>query len=70
MYIEKTKIRCNFHEDAKRIWNRVKQSAGQATKITPNVFADHYSQNWEVEPVQIRIDEFSDFIMKRKLVLS
>jgi hypothetical protein len=34
MYKEKTRIRHNFAEDAKRTWNRVTQPAGQATKIT------------------------------------
>jgi hypothetical protein len=33
MFKEKTKIKYNFAEDAKRTWNRIKQSAGQATKI-------------------------------------
>jgi hypothetical protein len=70
MYKEKTKIRYYIAEDAKRTWNRIKQPAGHATKIPPDVFADHYSQNWEIQPAKIRIDECSDFIMQRKLVLS
>jgi hypothetical protein len=32
MMKEKTKIRYNFAEDAKRTWNRIKQTCGQATK--------------------------------------
>jgi hypothetical protein len=63
MYKEKTKIRYNFAEDAKRTWNRIKQPAGQATKIEPGVFVEHYSQNWDVRPVDIIIDDNSDFIM-------
>jgi hypothetical protein len=70
MYKEKTKIRYNFAEDAKRTWNRIKQPAGQATKISPDIFAEHYSQNWEIEPARIDIDDNSDFIMQRKLVLT
>jgi hypothetical protein len=57
-------------EDAKRICNRIKQPAGQVTKIEPEIFADHYSQNWEVAPANIIIDENSDFIMQRRLVLT
>jgi hypothetical protein len=44
-------------EDTKRMWNQIKQPAGQATKTKPDIFADHYSQNWEVEPANIKIDE-------------
>jgi hypothetical protein len=63
MYKEKTKIRCNFAEDAKRTWNRIKQPVGHQTNISPEIFADHYSQNWEVEPARININECSAFIM-------
>jgi hypothetical protein len=70
MYKEKTKIRYNFAEDAKRTRNRIKQPAGQAMKISPDIFAEHYSQNWEIEPARIDIDDNSDFIMQRKLVLT
>jgi hypothetical protein len=38
---EKTKICYNFTEDAKRTWNRIKQPAGQATKIKSDNFANH-----------------------------
>jgi hypothetical protein len=48
MVKEKTKIRCNFANDAKRTWNRIKQPIGQATKITPDDFANHYAENWEL----------------------
>jgi hypothetical protein len=44
MFKEKTKIRHNFPEEAKRTWNRIKKPAGRATKIEPEIFADHYSQ--------------------------
>jgi hypothetical protein len=70
VYKEKTKIRHNFSDDAIRTWNRIKQSAGQATKIAPEIFEDHYSQNWEVRTAYIKIDENSDFIMQRRLVLT
>jgi hypothetical protein len=70
MYKEKTKIRQNFGEDAKRTWNHIKQTAGQATKIEPGIFADHYSQNWEIKPTDIVIDDNSDFIMQMKLDLT
>jgi hypothetical protein len=42
---EKTKIRYNFAEDAKRTWNRIKQTAGQVTTIEPEIFKDHYAKN-------------------------
>jgi hypothetical protein len=64
--MEKTKIRYNFAEDAKRTWNRIKQPAGQATKIKTEAFANHYSENWETEPRELLIDEHFDFIMQRK----
>jgi hypothetical protein len=50
--------------------NRIKQPADQATKIAPEIFAEHYSQNWEVAPARIEIDDNSDFVMQRKLVLT
>jgi hypothetical protein len=65
-----SKIRSNFEEDTKRIWICIKRSAGQATKIDLEIFADHYSQNWEIQPVEITIEENSDFIMQRRLVLT
>jgi hypothetical protein len=65
---QKTKIRYNFAENAKRTWNRIKQPAGQATKIEPEVFADHYAQNWEIQPIDILIDEHADFIMQRRII--
>jgi hypothetical protein len=70
MYKEKKKIRYILAEDTKRNWNRIKQPAGQATKIKPDIFADRYSQNWEVEPAKIKIDKCSDFIVQRKLGLT
>jgi hypothetical protein len=42
---DKTKIRYNFAEDIKRTWNRIKQPAGQSTKIPSDIFADYYAQN-------------------------
>jgi hypothetical protein len=42
---EKSKIRYNFAEDAKRIWNRIKQTAGQATKIEREEFRKPYAKN-------------------------
>jgi hypothetical protein len=41
MYKEKTKIRQIFTEDAKKTWNSIKQPAGQATKIAPDLFTIH-----------------------------
>jgi hypothetical protein len=58
MLREKTKIRYNFAEDTKRTWNRIKQPVGQEKKTAPDIFADHYSQNWEVQPVELTIDKF------------
>jgi hypothetical protein len=66
---EKTKIRYNFPEDAKRTWNRIKQTCGQATKILPEKFKEHYEKNWSNTPEEIGIDEKSRFIIQRKLVL-
>jgi hypothetical protein len=43
---EKIKIRYNFAEDAKRTWNKIKQTAGQASKIKPEIFKGHYEKNW------------------------
>jgi hypothetical protein len=37
----KTKIRYNYSEDAKRTWNRVKQTCGKAIKIKPEIFKEH-----------------------------
>jgi hypothetical protein len=34
MFKKKTKIRCNFAQDAKRTWNRIKQPVGQQTIIS------------------------------------
>jgi hypothetical protein len=63
---EKTKIRYNFAENAKRTWNRIKLTAGQATKIKPKDFAEHYSKNWEQKPKNVEIESYSDFIKQRK----
>jgi hypothetical protein len=65
---EKTKIRYNFSEDAKRTWNGIKQPSGQAIKIVANIFTDHYAENWETEPKDVLIDDHSDLIMQGKLV--
>jgi hypothetical protein len=65
---EKTKIRYNYAEDAKRTWNRIKQTCGQATKIKPEVFKEHYEKNWANAPQEINIEEDSKFIIQRKLV--
>jgi hypothetical protein len=65
---EKTKIRYNFAEDAKRTWNRIKQTAGQATTIEPEILKDHYAKNWEDSPEELNIKDYSDFIMLRRLV--
>jgi hypothetical protein len=69
MMKEKTKIRYNFAEDAKRTWNRIKQTCGQATKIKPEVFKEHYEKNWSKAPEEIGIDDNSRFIIQRKLVM-
>jgi hypothetical protein len=37
MFREKTKIRYNFAENSKRTCNRIKQPAGQSTKIDPDI---------------------------------
>jgi hypothetical protein len=66
---EKTKIRYNFAEDAKRTWNRIKQTCGQATKIKPETFKEHYEKNWSNAPDEISINDNSRFILQRKLVL-
>jgi hypothetical protein len=69
MMKEKTKIHYNFAEDAKRTWNRIKQICGQATKILPQKFKEHYEKNWSNAPEEIGIDDNSRFIIQRKLVL-
>jgi hypothetical protein len=66
---EKTKIRYNFAEDTKRIWDRIKQTAGQATKIESEEFRKHYAKNWEEASEDLKVEDYSDFIMQRKLVL-
>jgi hypothetical protein len=43
---EKTKIRYNIAEDAKRTWNKIKQTTGQTSKIKPDEFKNHYEKNW------------------------
>jgi hypothetical protein len=68
MMKEKTKIRYNYAEDAKRTWNRIKQASGQATKIKPEIFKDHYEKNWANAPQEVNIEENSKFIIQRKLV--
>jgi hypothetical protein len=52
---EKTKIRYNFAEDAKRTRNQIKQGAWQATKIKPK---------------DAEIESYSDVIMPRKIVFN
>jgi hypothetical protein len=39
-------------------------------KIARDFFADHYSQNREVQPAEITIDKDSNFIMQRRLVFT
>jgi hypothetical protein len=65
---EKTKIRYSIAEDGKRIWNRIKQTVGQATKIEPEEFRKHYVKNWEESSEEMNIEEYFDFIMQRRLV--
>jgi hypothetical protein len=48
--------------------NRIKHTASQATTIEPEVFKDHYARNWEDSPEELNIEDYSDFIMQRKLV--
>jgi hypothetical protein len=48
----------------------IKQLVGQASKIAPDLLADHYSQNWKARPADIIIDDNSDFIIQRKLMLT
>jgi hypothetical protein len=69
MQKEKTKIRYNFAGDAKRTWNRIKQTCGQATKIKPEVFKEHYEKNWPNAPKEINVEENSRFVLQRKLVM-
>jgi hypothetical protein len=69
MMKEKTKNRYNFAEDAKRTWNRIKQTYGQATKIKSEIFKEHYEKNWSNAPKEINIEENSRFTMQRKLVM-
>jgi hypothetical protein len=45
MVREKNKIWYNFAEDAKKIWNQIKQPAEQTTKINSEIFTDYYVQN-------------------------
>jgi bisphosphoglycerate-dependent phosphoglycerate mutase len=65
---EKTKIRYNFSENAKRTWKRLKQTTGQATKIEPEEFRSHYSKNWEEASEDINVEDCSNFLMQSKLV--
>jgi hypothetical protein len=50
---EKTKVRYIYAEDAKRTWNRITQTCGQATKIKPKNFKEHYEKNWANAPDEI-----------------
>jgi hypothetical protein len=68
MVKERFKVRANFAEDAKRTWNRIKQTAGQATKIRPEAFKEHYEQNWSQQPEEVNVKENSDYLIQRKLV--
>jgi hypothetical protein len=68
MMKEKTTIRYNYAENAKRTWNMIKQMCGQATKIKREVFKEHYENNWANAPEEINLEENSKFIMQRKLV--
>jgi hypothetical protein len=47
----------------------MKHPANQATKIRSEDFANHYAENWETQPKELMIDEDSDFIIQRKLVI-
>jgi hypothetical protein len=69
MLKEKTKIGYNFAEDAKRIWNRIKQTWGQATKIKPEIFKEHYEKNWANPSSEVNVEENSRFFIQRKLML-
>jgi hypothetical protein len=68
MMKEKTKIRYNYAEDAKRTWNSRKQTCEQAKKIKTEIFKEHYEKNWANVPQEINIEENSMFLMQRKLV--
>jgi hypothetical protein len=66
LQFEKTKLRYNFAEDSKIIWDKIKMTASLLSEIKPEQFANHYGENWSNSPPKMNIEEYNEFTKHNK----
>jgi hypothetical protein len=54
---EKAKLRFNFAEDPKRIWNKISLGKSLAPKLRPQDFVDHYAKNLDNSSNSLDLEE-------------